>query len=222
MFGRLIQFGALFGALMLPSLAMAQSYVPDVLVLNGTSTLEIPADDRLLMEGGSTIEFWVQPDWKEDPGYDPVVLSNAGSEGPSYLVALLRNKDGIGVMAGDRSAIAAFDFSDGKLHHVAIVDDGISIAVLVNNRPITKVDFGFRKLPSAGFWIGSADGENAPFKGAIAGLRLWDIALAPEVIGAFGLADITDDEKPAHPDLQWLIGRSDFANLDFILQDYEE
>ena len=201
--------------------AVAQSYVPDVLELDGKETLEFPPDDRLTMTGGATIEFWVQPDWTDDPGYDPVVLSNAGPQGPSYLVALLRDRDGIGIMVGDQSVIGAFDFTDGKMHHVAVIDDGTSTAVLVDGETILVSEITFAALPSAGFWIGSSDGRNDPFVGAIAGLRLWDIAVNPTQLKDFAKVDLFEAREEPHPDLGWLIGLSDFTNKDFLLMEYE-
>lgn len=211
----------LFAAMVFASPAIAK-YFPDTLVLDGTQSLQFPPDDRMTLQHGATIEFWVQPDWTADPGYDPVILSNAGPEGPSYLVSLLRGRDGIGVMSGDKSDVAAFDFTDGRMHHVAIIDDGSSILVLVDNKAIGRFNMTFHPLPSAGFWIGSADGEHALFKGAIAGLRIWDVAVAPHDIEAYAMTDIMNDKTHVHPDLPWLVGLSDFKNKDFILQDYAQ
>lgn len=216
-------FLPLLAGLLLSFSASAQNtaYTPDVMELDGTQTLEFPPDDRLIMTGGATIEFWVQPDWSKDPGYDPVVLSNAGPQGPSYLVALLRDRDGIGIMVGEQSVLAAFDFTDGKMHHVAIIDDGTSTAILVDGTPVAVTDLNFKSLPSAGFWIGSSDGANDPFIGAIAGLRLWDVAVNPAQIKAFAQANIAGNSGKTHPDLDWLIGESDFGNRDFLLRDYQ-
>ncbi len=200
---------------------LSAQYTPDVLVLDGTETLQFPPDERLILEGGSTIEFWVQPDWTADPGYDPVVLSNAGPYGPLYLVALLRDRDGLGIMIGEKSAIAAFDFTDGKMHHVAIIDDGTSVAMLVDGSPVGIAEITSKASQSAGFWIGSSDGQNDPFIGAIAGLRLWDVAVGPSLLEEFATVDIIANRKKTHPDLNWLIGLSDFTNKDFVLLEYE-
>lgn len=197
-------------------------YIPDIVELDGQTTLEFPADERMILVGGSTIEFWVQPDWTEDPGYDPVVVSNTGAQGPSWLVAMLRDRDGIGVMVGEESDIAPFDFTDGEMHHVAVVDYGEIVQVLVDNVAVADLDLTFRDLPSSGFWIGSADGANGAFKGAIAGLRIWDIAVSPDDISRFAMVDIFDEATAVHPDLEWLVGVSDFANNDFVLQEYQD
>lgn len=198
---------------------LSAQYTPDVLELDGTETLQFPADDRMVLTGGSTIEFWVQPDWTSDPGYDPVILANSGPEGPLYLVAMLRDRDGLGIMIGGQSAIAAFDFTDGKMHHIAIIDDGTSVAMLVDGTPVGIAELTSKALPSNGFWIGSADGENGAFPGAIASLRIWDVAVSQANLRAFAGADIGDDVR-VHPDLEYLVGVSDFTNQDFLLQDY--
>jgi hypothetical protein len=200
----------------------AQSYVPDLLELDGTVTLQFPADDRMALEGGATIEFWVQPDWKSDPGYDPVILSNAGEEGALYLVAIAREKDGLGIMSGDLFEMVPFDFTDGKLHHVNITDYGDTMLVFVDGVLISELPLTFKKRPSKGFWIGSADGENDLFVGAIAGLRIWDIPVDADNVLDFMMAPIAPLEGKDHPDLKWLVGASDFQNTGFLLQPYAD
>ena len=88
-------------------------------------------EGQLVLADGGTIEFWVVPDWTSDPGYDPVIICNAGPEGASYLVAMLRDRDGIAIAAGEEEDVVTFDFSDGQLHHVAVVqyDDGTAVFV---------------------------------------------------------------------------------------------
>lgn len=200
----------------------AQNYVPDVLELDGETTLAFEADDRVQLLGGATIEFWVQPDWQEDMDYDPVILANGGDDGYSYLVAMLRDRSGIGIISGPRVMVAPFDFSDGQMHHVAIIDYADSLLVFVDNVAVAEAEMAFVSLPSAGFWIGTSDGLEEPFIGAIAGMRLWDFAVDPDVIAEFRLTDILDDEGNIHPNLEWLIGVSDFNNQDFFLQPYED
>jgi hypothetical protein len=58
-------------------------------------------------------------------------------------------------------------------------------------------------------WIGSANGKDAPFVGAIAQLRLWSIALDPLTIINYLQSDI-DGEGAPHPDIEFLAAESDF------------
>ena len=161
MLGKITKLMVGLAMFILPASISAQSYIPDVLELDGTETLEFPADDRVQLADGATIEFWVAPDWKEDPGYDPVILSNRGNSGYSYMIAMLRDRNGIGIISGGEVDLAPFDFTDGKLHHVAIIDYSDSIMVFVDNIAVADLDMSLRSLPSTGFWIGSSDGENA-------------------------------------------------------------
>lgn len=200
----------------------AAQYVPDIIELDGTVTLAFPPDDRLALKGGATIEFWVQPDWKGDPGYDPVILSNDGPAGPSYVIAMLRGKNGIGVISGDKSFTAPYDFSDGKMHHVTVIDDGKAMEVRVDNRQIAYAEMTLASLPSYGLWIGSVDGDDGAFTGAIAGLRIWDVALDPAVVAKFATIDVLDSDSDLHPQFDRLVGASDFAHRGFLLQDYGE
>ena len=185
----------------------AQAYEPDVMVFDGELSLDFPASPRLVLAEGGTLEFWVAPDWTADPGYDPVIISSAGPEGPSYLVAMLRERDGIAFAAGDEEAVFLFDFSDGQLHHVAISQyaDGIEVYVdgmQVGSEPIMALD-----LPVNGVWLGSIDGENNAFRGVLAGFRFWQEVVPRETLVAFALKDIFDDE---HPQLDALAAMSDF------------
>lgn len=200
----------------------AQGYAPDVLELDGETTLAFEADDRVQLINGATIEFWVQPDWQEDMDYDPVILANGGADGYSYLVAMLRDRSGIGIISGPQVMVAPFDFTDGQMHHVAIIDYADTLLVFIDNVAVAEAEMAFVSLPSDGFWIGTSDGVEESFVGAIAGMRLWDSVVDPDVIAEFRLTDILEDESNIHPDLEWLIGVSDFANQDFFLQPYDE
>lgn len=200
--------------------AAAEPYVPDVIELDGSDSLAFPPDASLTITGGGTIEFWVGADWQEDPGYDPVVLSNAGAEGPLYLIALLRGRDGLAFAAGDRVEELPYDFSDGTMHFVAVIDFGDATEVMVDGYLVGTLDFGFADLPSSGLWIGSADDTGSMFMGAIAALRIWDIPVAPEDLIDFSQADIDGD--PPHPDLDFLVALSGFRTRDVFLSEIAE
>ncbi len=100
------------------------------------------------------------------------------------------------------------------MHHVAITqfDDGIS--VFVDGQVVGESDAKLLDLPSAGVWVGSIDGTNNQFKGAIAGLRYWDAALTPEEIVGFALTDVFDGD---HPNLDNLSAISNFNNGELML-----
>jgi len=206
------------GLLLALQTAYAQDYTPDIAEFDGTNTMSFDPAPQLTLADGGTIEFWVMPDWTSDPGYDPVIICNAGPEGASYLIAMLRDRDGIAFVAGDKEDVATFDFTDGRLHHVAVsfFEDGLS--VIVDGQIVGTSDIKALDLPSVGVWVGSIDGENNQFKGAIAGLRVWDIVVEQESLAEYALKDIFADE---HPDLPALSVMSDFANGDFLLAEYE-
>lgn len=214
----LIQCVLLSGLLLGAQAAAAQGYTPDIAEFDGSNTMSFEPAPQLNLADGGTIEFWVMPDWTDDPGYDPVIICNAGPEGASYLIAMLRDRDGIAFGAGDQEDVATFDFTDGRLHHVAVsfFEDGLSVIVdgqIVGTSNIKALD-----LPSVGVWVGSIDGENNQFKGAIAGLRVWDIVVEQESLVEFALKDIFAAD---HPDLPLLSVMSDFANEEFLLAEYE-
>lgn len=191
-------------------------YTLDMLALDGTETLVFEPDPRLDPADQSTIEFWVKAGWNGDPGYDPVILSNAGPQGASYLVAIDRERDGLIVSSGEQTEAVPFDFSDAKAHHVALIDLGGPLAVVVDGTFAAQLEMTFAPLPSDGFYIGSGYGEDEGFTGAIGGLRIWDAAIATDVIEEYRLKDVMAERDP-HPDLQYLALISDFTDQDIVL-----
>jgi len=196
----------------------AEQYTPDVAEFDGTTSLTFDPSPQLVLADGGTIEFWVVPDWTSDPGYDPVIICNAGPEGASYLVAMLRDRDGIAIAAGEEEDVVTFDFTDGQLHHVAVVQYEDGTAVFVDGEVAGTSDLRFQDLPSVGVWVGSIDGENNAFRGAIAGLRVWDVAVPQEELVAYALEDIFAGD---HPDLAWLSAISDFRTGELLLVEAE-
>jgi len=200
----------------------AQTYTPDILELTGTNGIEVFADPRLQLGDGGTIEFWVEPDWRNVPDYDPVILSNAGLEGVSYLIAILRDRDGLAIVSGDDEEIISFDFSDNQMHHVAINNYTNNIIVFIDDEVVGNFDMTIKDRPSLGLWIGTADGQTAPFKGALGALRLWGIPVEQEMLREFSLKPALSDVTGDHPDIDYLMGMSDFDNEDFLLIDSVE
>ncbi len=62
--------------------------------------------------------------------------------------------------------------------------------------------------------------QSLPFIGAVAALRIWDAALDPHDIITFAMKDI-NDTTGQHPELDALVGMSDFRNNGFFLSGYE-
>tara|TARA_R110002096_G_scaffold20690_2_gene67940 strand:- start:37394 stop:38059 length:666 start_codon:yes stop_codon:yes gene_type:complete len=201
-------------ALLFCAQVMADGYTPDVVEFDGTTTLAFDAAPQLVLADGGTVEFWVVPDWNSDPGYDPAILSNKGPEGLSYLVAMLRDRSGIAFAAGEAEDVFTFDFADGRLHHVAIsqFDDGISI--YVDGQVVGGSATKSLNLPSDGVWVGSIDGANNRFVGAIAGMRFWDTVLTQQEIVEFALTDVFDGD---HPNIDNLSAMSNFSSGELLL-----
>jgi len=210
--------GAVSLAAMSPSIHAAQAYTPDIGTFTGKDdSIVLPPDDRLEIAGGGTIEFWVSAGWTKDPGYDPVVIANAGPQGPSYMIFISGERDAIGVAVGDKVEMASFNFDDTRQHFVAVSDFGGEILLSIDNQPVATLPLGFAALPSSGLFIGSADGVTAPFTGKISGLRIWDTAVEPDVLAIYALNPLVGANGSVHPDIDSLVGVSVFDKRGFAL-----
>lgn len=196
--------------------AQDESYQPDFLELDGTESLQFIPDPEYSLAQGGTIEFWVEPDWSEDPGYDPVIISNSGEDGISYLIAMLRDRDGLGVVSGENEGFIPFDFTDGKVHHVALNAYEDALIVFIDGEPQGVADFGIADVQSSTVWIGSADGETAPFTGALAALRIWGVPVEKEALADYRTLDVFSEYNEPHPDIDFLQAISDFENKDIL------
>lgn len=199
--------------------ALAQSYEPDFIELPAAEEMVFPPDEALLMTSGGTIEFWVYPAWTSVPDYDPVILSNIGPDGAVYVISILRDKDGLGLVLGEDEIIAPFDFSDGRAHHVAVnfYEDGT--VIFVNGEVIDIYDPVFESRASSVVVIGSVDGETAPFTGSIGALRFWALPIEEEMLARFRLKNVLSESEGDHPDIDLLMAISDFENNGLLIVD---
>ncbi|QFU76259.1 LamG domain-containing protein [Halioglobus maricola] len=208
-------FGMVFLGLLMATNVSGQSYSPDVYEFKGANGLEFDPSVMYEMTSGGTIEFWVAADWNDDPGYDPALIVNAGPDGANYLIAISRERDGLILASGEQEDVAAFNFADNKLHHVAIrffPDEGQD--VLIDGRFVAAMELDIASVATSGFWLGTIDGEGNPFYGAIAGLRIWDAVLTQEMLVNNVMQDVFAAE---HPELANLLAISDFNTSELLL-----
>jgi len=190
---------------------------PDFLELDGQNGLYLLPDPEFSVLEGGTIEFWVEPDWSETPDYDPVVISAAGSGGAAYVIAILRDKTGLGFLTGEEEAVWAFDFDDGQVHHVALNFYDGAVVAIVDGEPLGIAEMDVADIAPAGVWLGTADGNTAPFVGAVAALRIWGVPVEPEVLDQFRYVDVLAEATESHPDIDYLQVVSDFNNRDVLV-----
>ena len=200
------------------ALSSAATYTPDVGEFDGTNSMSFEPIPQFQLAYGGTMEFWVVPDWTEDPGYDPVIICNAGPEGASYLIAMLRDRDGIAIAVGEQEDVVAFDFTDGRLHHVAISQYEDGTVVYIDGQVAGTSELSFEVRPSTGVWVGSIDGDNNQFRGAIAGMRIWGVVVEQQTLVDFALKDVFSDQ---HPNLANLAAISDFNNEEFLFAEID-
>lgn len=196
-----------------PVLAQGQApaYQPTVAVFDGKNSATFPAAPSLNVNGLATVEFWVSPRWTGKLGYDPVLISYTGPDGPRFAVAMSDDKKAIGIIAGAETDYVTFDFSDGRMHHVAFVFGEDTADVYINGVFVDTLAIAIADVPATAFILGSANGTDMSFKGGLADVRLWNTALDLGTIAAWRLGDpLRPGAK--HPAVNSLIGRSSFAN----------
>lgn len=197
-------------ALALPQGSLADR--PPVLLLDGTNGVNLPGHFLLDIPKSGTIEFYVAARWKRSLDYDPVVLAALTPEGPRYAVAITGDRQAIALASKNSWDLVEFDFSDGKMHHVAfVVLDGIT-DVYIDGIHEDLIDAGFGDQPTTSFHIGSLNGEVLPFKGAIAALKIWETALDPNDIAKFRDVDMLSEKGQTHPDYDALAAVGAFGS----------
>ena len=196
-------------------------YTPDVMEFSGASTIGAEPDPAFSPAAAFTIEFWVAAGWESDPGYDPVVVAYGGLDTQTYSISVLRDRDGIGVLTGETELIAGYDFSDQKLHHVAVVAEDNAIAIVIDGQVRASFNETLLTGASDGLWVGTLDGETAPFIGAIGQMRFWKAALSVEALAAFATADIMSPNSGDHPYLDNISAISDFTAPALLIADSE-
>jgi len=191
--------------------ALAQDDRPPLAHFDGSDSVVFPADLSMQLDGYGTIEFWVAANW-DRLDYDPAVLSYFGDQGPSYAIVMTGQRDAIGLLAGSDWGGVKFDFSDGKLHHVAFLLFGEETDVYIDGAFVRTLAISSADVPVHSFAIGSINGTDAGFPGALAGLRIWDSPLNLEDLEAYQLVDLGSAQGRRHPDLDALVGVGRFKN----------
>lgn len=207
---------ALMMWLAVPATAESQAtgYVPDTIEFDGSGGVAFTSSPVLTLPAGGTLEFWVAADWNGNPGYDPVAFANAGPDAVVYQVAVAGDRQSLLFQSGDKLGSVGFDFRDGAMHHVAIVDVGDETWVLIDGRLAGAVAMALTPVVGDTLWVGAGPDNTRPFTGAVAALRIWDTPLEPDVLAEYALRDVTA-EATGHPEIQFLVGHSQFRNKDF-------
>lgn len=203
-------------------LAQSAAYSPDIASFDGTQSMAIEPDNIYRVDEEATIEFWVAPGWSDIPDYDPVVFSNLGENSANYIIAVLRERDGIGVLSGDTETVAPFDFTDDRLHHVAIVQSEGALNIVIDGAVRGVSETALQSLDVNALWIGTANGEAAPFLGDVAQLRIWGVAVSLDMLEQFKLANPLSEGAPPHPDLDSLVAFSVFPEAGLLVRSFND
>lgn len=196
-----------------PQAATAQQgdFAPVMMAFDGTDALSYAPSSAIDTDGAGTLEMWVQAKWQGNPGYDPAILSYQGPSGPRLAVMLTGDAKALGVYAGQFYDKIPFDFSDGQLHHVALILLGDQTIIMIDGEVRDTLGFGMADLPASMLSIGSLGGFS-PFIGEIGQIRIWDEPLDPETLLDFAWRPLAADGSSAHPDIDALVAVSSFAN----------
>ena len=181
-----------------------------VIDFSSEDSINFPAEDSLNLSAVATIEFWVEPGWKGRLGYDPVILSAFGPQGPRYAIVMKEDKRGVGLYSGHEWDYVAYDFDDGRLHHVSFQVLGDLTDVHVDGEHVGSLAQGINDVPMTSFHVGSINGIQSAFKGRLGGIRLWDTAVDPDEISQYSRMDVLSRKGLKHPELSMLVGVSDF------------
>jgi hypothetical protein len=194
-----------------PVSAQDADYAPVMASFDGKDALVLSPSPALDINGFGTIEFWVAAKWTSDPGYDPAIMGYSGPKGARFALHITRDATALGIQAGPYYETVDFDFSDRKLHHVAITTIGETISVMIDGELQDTLGFGFANVPVNSFSIGSV-GRFSPFVGDIGQVRIWDEPVDPDILVNFSWRAIEGEGANAHPDLESLVGISAFGN----------
>ena len=212
------------------SLSLAQSATEQAaarfapLLLNGETSLDAESSPALDFGAESTLEFAIAAAWQDDDdvlGFPAVVGRREPYDGSEpavfeevthFSVHLSDDRRSIGLFDGTRYASVPFDFSDGGLHHVALVGAGGRTRVFVDRELRGEIPFTVGEPEDQALHVGSSDGQSELFAGAIASLRIWRAALTEAqvaaIAGVFGLPD--EAEAP----LGALVAFTDFTGAE--------
>ena len=189
----------------------AQGYAPDIQEFSATNDLDFPANSAFVLDEQTTLEMWVAAGWRDDPGFDPVLLYHADTEGLLYVLAMLGDQSGLTLQVGETVDELPFPFSDGRLHHVVLVNLTDNVVLMVDGQVVGRFDVQIPSRIGETFRLGSAPGPSAAFTGAIGGLRIWNVAVQRQSLITYALQDIFSEASP-HPDLDSLAAYSDLHN----------
>lgn len=208
-------------ALLVPALispAAAQSAAdqqtdggPVMAQFSGSDDYRYPASSALDISGAGTIEFWVQPGRKSDPGYDPAVLSYQGTFGARLAVLISSDAKALIINAGEVTKNVAFDFVDGQMHHIALTFIAETLTVMIDGEVRDTLDLAMANLPVDTFSIGSLGGAS-PFIGSIGQIRFWDEPVDPDTLLRFAWPADPSSQSEPHPNMDALVGMSAFDN----------
>jgi hypothetical protein len=175
-------FFAMIAWALMSTHGLAQQLDPDeVAIFDGESRLNYQGDQAFELSAPATVEFWVSAGWLETLDYDPCVLSSVGEAGINFAAHITGDRSAIGLYAGQRFASLPFDFTDEAIHHVAFFSLSSNLTeVQIDGVRRGLLAVGFQRSPSVSFHLGSLDGEQSPFVGALARVRLWTELAGPD------------------------------------------
>jgi len=177
-------------------------------VFDGETSLDVQPDGRLDFDRG-TVELFFAAGWSGDIGYAPALVALRSEEITRYSVHLTSEADGVVWWNGETAEMLPYEFVPAGFYHLALVTEGAQTLVYVNSEFIGTFDLGYGAGRGLPLHIGTSDGVNEGFVGAIASVRIWNAALPEDAI--YALSTFAGPPNPEDELAASLIAISDFS-----------
>nr|VFK41248.1 MAG: FG-GAP repeat-containing protein [Candidatus Kentron sp. TC] len=147
-----------------------------------------PAADLDLTEG--TLEAWIRPEWALRDAFDssignPGVVALRDANGTRCTLQVGCTRKEIGTYNGSVYKTWEVSLRENKWYHVALTEKGNVMKVYVDGDLIGEQENSFGSVTGKPLHVGSCDGAQEFFQGAIDEVRIWNVARSGDEISRY-------------------------------------